>query len=67
MQPAFAGKERIYVSVDMTADRSDLETAQADLNRFVSQVSKDIKQDVVIRVDIEAVDMHRFTARVDRR
>ncbi|WP_420333769.1 DUF389 domain-containing protein [Roseibium sp.] len=56
---------RVLVSVVMTADRAELDSAQAGLDRFVAQLSRDIKQEVVIQVDIEAVDIHRFTARGD--
>lgn len=56
----------VYVALDITTDRNEIEAAQVDLNTFVSQLSGEIDRPVSVKIDAGAVDILTFEARSDR-
>ncbi|MGS4883669.1 DUF389 domain-containing protein [Roseibium sp. MB-4] len=54
--------DHLFIRVDLLADRQKLAQAQEDLERFSAQLAKDIGEDVLIEVDIGAIDVMRLRA-----
>lgn len=52
----------VYVALDVTTDRSEIEAAQVDLAAFVSQLSSDVDRPVSVKIDAGAVDILTFEA-----
>ncbi|CAN0485634.1 unnamed protein product, partial [Discosporangium mesarthrocarpum] len=55
----------IFIALAITAGRDGLESAQEDLDQFASQIARDVKEPVRIKVDVGAVDILTFEA-IDR-
>nr|WP_319385211.1 DUF389 domain-containing protein [uncultured Roseibium sp.] len=55
----------VFVALAITAGRDGLESAQEDLDQFASQIARDVKEPVRIKVDVGAVDILTFEA-IDR-